>query len=39
MPLLVAAGAAGGDKGAVLFAESVMKIPMTSCVFGDIQVN
>lgn len=39
MPLLVAVGAAGGDKGAVLFAESVMKIPMTSYVFGDIQVN
>jgi aromatic ring-opening dioxygenase catalytic subunit (LigB family) len=36
MPLLVAAGAAGGDKGQVLFAENVMKIPMTSYVFGAI---
>ena len=36
MPLLVAAGAAGGDKGRVLFAESIMKIPMTSYVFGEI---
>ncbi len=36
MPLLVAAGAAGGDPGQVLFAENVMKIPMTSYVFGDI---
>jgi aromatic ring-opening dioxygenase catalytic subunit (LigB family) len=36
MPLLVAAGAAGGDEGRVLFAESVMKIPMTSYVFGTL---
>jgi aromatic ring-opening dioxygenase catalytic subunit (LigB family) len=36
MPLLVAAGAAGGDRGRILFAENVMKIPMTSYVFGDI---
>jgi aromatic ring-opening dioxygenase catalytic subunit (LigB family) len=34
MPLLVAAGAAGGDKGRVLFTQNVMKIPMTSYVFG-----
>jgi hypothetical protein len=37
MPLLVAAGAAGGDKGQILFAENVMKIPMTSYVFGEIK--
>jgi aromatic ring-opening dioxygenase catalytic subunit (LigB family) len=36
MPLLVAAGAAGSDVGQVLFAEQVMKIPMTSYVFGSI---
>jgi aromatic ring-opening dioxygenase catalytic subunit (LigB family) len=36
MPLLVAAGAAGGDKGRVLFAEHVLKIPMTSYVFGEL---
>lgn len=36
MPLLVAAGAAGGDAGRVLFAETVMKIPMTSYVFGEL---
>jgi aromatic ring-opening dioxygenase catalytic subunit (LigB family) len=36
MPLLVAAGAAGSDTGSVLFAETVMKIPMTSYVFGEI---
>ena len=36
MPLLVAAGAAGSDQGRVLFAETVMKIPMTSYVFGEI---
>jgi aromatic ring-opening dioxygenase catalytic subunit (LigB family) len=36
MPLLVAAGAAGSDPGEVLFAETVMKIPMTSYVFGAI---
>lgn len=36
MPLLVAAGAAGGDTGKVLFSETVMKIPMTSYVFGAI---
>jgi aromatic ring-opening dioxygenase catalytic subunit (LigB family) len=34
MPLLVAAGAAGSDVGEVLFAERVMKIPMTSYIFG-----
>ncbi len=37
MPLLVAAGAAGGDKGQILFSENVMKIPMTSYVFGEIK--
>jgi aromatic ring-opening dioxygenase catalytic subunit (LigB family) len=36
MPLLVAAGAAGGDAGEVLFSEQVMKIPMTSYAFGQI---
>jgi aromatic ring-opening dioxygenase catalytic subunit (LigB family) len=36
MPLLVAAGAAGADRGAVLFAEQVMRVPMTSYVFGNI---
>jgi aromatic ring-opening dioxygenase catalytic subunit (LigB family) len=36
MPLLVAAGAAGSDVGQVLFAEEIMKIPMTSYGFGDI---
>jgi aromatic ring-opening dioxygenase catalytic subunit (LigB family) len=36
MPLLVAIGAAGGDKGQVLFAENVMKVPLTSYVFGEI---
>jgi aromatic ring-opening dioxygenase catalytic subunit (LigB family) len=39
MPLLVAAGAAGSDTGSVLFADTVMKIPMTSYVFGGIKVN
>lgn len=39
MPLLVAAGAAGGDRGSVLLTESVMGIPMTSYVFGEIAVN
>ena len=34
MPLLVAARAAGIDTGQVLFSETVMKIPMTSYVFG-----
>lgn len=37
LPLLVSAGAAGSDPGRVLFSESVMKIPMTSYVFGDIR--
>jgi len=37
MPLLVAAGAADGDQGSILFAENVMKIPMTSYVFGEIR--
>jgi aromatic ring-opening dioxygenase catalytic subunit (LigB family) len=36
MPLLVAAGAAGGDAGQVLFSEQVMKIPMTSYGFGEL---
>jgi aromatic ring-opening dioxygenase catalytic subunit (LigB family) len=36
MPLLVAAGAASSDKGSVLFADTVLKIPMTSYVFGEI---
>jgi aromatic ring-opening dioxygenase catalytic subunit (LigB family) len=36
MPLLVAAGAASSDTGSVLFADTVMKIPMTSYVFGEI---
>lgn len=39
LPLLVAAGAAGNDTGRVLFAENVMKIPMTSYVFGDIKLD
>ena len=37
MPLLVAAGAAGSDTGSVLFSDTVMKIPMTSYVFGEIK--
>jgi len=37
MPLLVAAGAAANDPGRVLFAENVMKIPMTSYVFGELK--
>ncbi len=36
MPLLVAAGAAGRDVGAVLFVDYLLKIPMTSYVFGNI---
>ncbi len=36
MPLLASAGAAGSDPGRVLFAETVMKIPMTSYAFGEI---
>jgi len=36
MPLLVAAGAAGVDRGAILLAEQVMQVPMTSYVFGEI---
>jgi aromatic ring-opening dioxygenase catalytic subunit (LigB family) len=36
MPLLASAGAAGSDPGKILFAESVMKIPMTSYAFGEI---
>jgi aromatic ring-opening dioxygenase catalytic subunit (LigB family) len=39
MPLLVAAGAAATDPGRVLFAENVMKIPMTSYVFGEINAS
>jgi aromatic ring-opening dioxygenase catalytic subunit (LigB family) len=37
MPLLAAVGAAGGDKGRVLLNESVMRIPMTSYVFGELK--
>ena len=37
MPLLVATGAAGDDTGRILFAETIMNIPMTSYVFGDIR--
>jgi aromatic ring-opening dioxygenase catalytic subunit (LigB family) len=37
MPLLACAGAAGSDPGRVLFAESVMKIPMTSYAFGEMR--
>ena len=36
MPLLIAAGAAATDKGWVLFSETVMKVPMTSYVFGAL---
>lgn len=36
MPLLVAAGAAGEDMGQIFFAENIMKIPMTSYVFGEL---
>jgi aromatic ring-opening dioxygenase catalytic subunit (LigB family) len=36
LPLLASAGAAENDPGRVLFAESVMKIPMTSYAFGEI---
>jgi len=39
MPLLVAAGAASSDKGSVLFADTIMKIPMTSYVFGEIKAR
>jgi aromatic ring-opening dioxygenase catalytic subunit (LigB family) len=39
MPLLVAAGAASKDTGSVLFADTVMRIPMTSYVFGEIKVK
>jgi aromatic ring-opening dioxygenase catalytic subunit (LigB family) len=39
MPLLVAAGAAGSDPGRVLFTERVMEIPMTSYVFGEINLD
>lgn len=39
LPLLAAAGAAGSDTGRVLFAENVMKIPMTSYAFGEISGN
>jgi len=37
MPLLVAAGAAGSSRGAVLCSEEVMSIPMTSYIFGEIR--
>ncbi|MDB5927298.1 MAG: dioxygenase [Betaproteobacteria bacterium] len=39
MPLLTAAGAAGSDNGRVLFTETVMKVPMTSYVFGDVDLD
>jgi aromatic ring-opening dioxygenase catalytic subunit (LigB family) len=39
LPLLAAAGAAGNDPGRVLFSERVMKIPMTSYVFGDLRTD
>lgn len=39
LPLLAVAGAAGGDAGRVLFAENVMKIPMTSYAFGEISAD
>jgi hypothetical protein len=39
MPLLTAAGAAGADSGRVLFTETVMKVPMTSYVFGDVDLD
>jgi aromatic ring-opening dioxygenase catalytic subunit (LigB family) len=35
--LLVVAGAAGEDRGRVLFSETVMKVPMTSYVFGELR--
>ncbi len=34
LPLMVAAGAAGGDIGQVLFVDHVMKVPMASYEFG-----
>jgi aromatic ring-opening dioxygenase catalytic subunit (LigB family) len=37
VPLFAIAGAAGNDAGQVLFAETVMNIPMTSYAFGAIQ--
>jgi aromatic ring-opening dioxygenase catalytic subunit (LigB family) len=37
MPLLVVAGAAGGDQGQILFSENVMKVPMTSYAFGALK--
>ena len=37
LPLLVSAGAADMDAGRVLFSESVMKVPMTSYIFGEIR--
>ena len=39
MPLLVAAGAANSDRGRVLFSDTVMRIPMTSYVFGEIKAD
>ena len=38
LPLLASAGASGGDLGHILFAENVMKIPMTSYAFGNIGI-
>jgi aromatic ring-opening dioxygenase catalytic subunit (LigB family) len=37
VPLLAVVGAAGKDRGQVLFAENVMKIPMTSYAFGTLR--
>ncbi|MEO7774120.1 MAG: class III extradiol ring-cleavage dioxygenase [Steroidobacteraceae bacterium] len=36
VPLFVAVGAAGEDAGEVLFSENVLKVPMTSYLFGAI---
>jgi hypothetical protein len=38
MPLILTA-AAGSDAGSALVADTVMKIPMTSYVFGEVKVN
>lgn len=34
LPLMVAAGAAGGDRGRAVFVDHVMKVPMASYEFG-----
>ena len=39
VPLFTVAGAAGDDKGLVLFSEDVLKVPMTSYVFGEIKAD